>query len=137
MPFIETLVVYPIKSLDGARACWEDCLFNASGTVVDFEIGSVHLNGIKPCQHCVVPSRDPFTGETLTGFQIAFARKCRETPPDWAESSRFDHYYCLSVNTRIPLTEAGKIIRAGDEIRLLGAHRRVSQRTYTENDSAR
>jgi len=34
--------------------------------------------------------------------------------------SRFDTYYRLTVNTVIPTTEAGKVLRVGDRFELLG-----------------
>jgi hypothetical protein len=38
--------------------------------------------------------------------------------PQWAERSRFNHFYRLAINTRLSVTEAGKTIRIGDELNL-------------------
>lgn len=71
----------------------------------------------------VVALRDPITG-TVEVFQKTRATKRKEALPDWVVSSRFDHYYRLAVNTRIPRSEGGKIMTRGDEIRV--PHSRVS-----------
>lgn len=103
----------------GVPAFWEDSLFGEAGTIVDFKIGAVLFRGINPCQRCIVPSRDPFTGEALPNFQKTFTKRRAETMPDWVTPSRFSHYYRLSVNTWISSSEAGKVIRVGDEIQII------------------
>ncbi|MDX6404655.1 MAG: uncharacterized protein QOH70_2110 [Blastocatellia bacterium] len=104
--------------IGGVPAFWEDHLFGEPETTVDFEIGAVQVKGINPCKRCVVPSRDPLTGEAMRGFQRTLAERRKETLSDWVVSSRFDHYYRLTVNTRIPLSEQGKVIRIDDVIRM-------------------
>ncbi len=106
--------------INGAPAFWEDRLFDEPETVVDFRIGSVHFEGVNPCQRCVVPSRDPRTGEVYPAFQRIFAVKRQATLPSWAKPSRFNHFYRVSVNTRIPVSESGKEIRVGDEVSIVG-----------------
>ncbi len=101
-------------------AFWEDRLYGAAGTTVSFQIGAVRLEGTNPCQRCVVPTRDPWTGAEDRGFQKTLARRRAETLPPWAARSRFDHFYRLAVNTRIPISEAGKPIRVGDPIEIRG-----------------
>jgi hypothetical protein len=49
-----------------------------------------------------------------------FAEKRREALPAWAEPGRFDHYYRLAVNTRIPESEAGKVLKIGDSVDVVG-----------------
>ncbi len=39
--------------------------------------------------------------------------------PIWAVSPRFNHFYKLGVNTRLPATEAGKALHVGHEMRIL------------------
>jgi hypothetical protein len=87
---------------------WEDRLFGNAETPVEFLIGDVRILGINPCQRCAVPSRSPTTGEALPDFQRLFSERREKMLPPWAERSRFNHYYRLTVNTRIPKTEAGK-----------------------------
>lgn len=93
---------------------WEDHLFAKSGETVSFKIGDVSFLGTNPCQRCPVPTRDPFTGEIYSEFQKIFIRQREATFPPSVERSRFDHFYRLALNTRIPLTEAGKILKLGN-----------------------
>jgi uncharacterized protein YcbX len=69
----------------GVPAFWEDRLYAAQGTTVRFRIGNVLFEGTNPCQRCVVPSRDPDTGKTISGFQKQFAKQRRATLPAWAD----------------------------------------------------
>jgi len=97
---------------------WEDRLFGDAETQVEFRIGDVTVLGVNPCQRCAVPSRNPSTGVVIPDFQRVFTARREETLPRWAPLSRFNHYYRLSVNTRIPPSEAGKVIRCGNEVRI-------------------
>lgn len=107
--------------LDGVPAFWEDRLYGAAGTVCRFQIGDVTLEGTNPCQRCAVPPRDPATGEGYPEFARTFARMREQTLPPWAERSRFNHFYRLAINTKVPPDQAGKMIHVGDEVRLLDA----------------
>jgi uncharacterized protein YcbX len=104
--------------LDTDAPFWEDQLFSGSGNPLSFRIGSVTFHGVNPCQRCAVPSRNPETGIVLEDFQKIFAGRREATLPGWAPAARFSHYYRLSVNTRIPASEAGKSIRVGDAVAL-------------------
>jgi hypothetical protein len=95
---------------------WEDQLFAKSGELVPFKIGDVQFLGTNPCQRCPVPTRDPFSGEVYPEFQKMFTRQREATLPAEIERSRFNHFYRLALNTRIPLTEAGKILKLGDNL---------------------
>lgn len=107
--------------VDGVPAFWEDRLFGPEGETVRFRIGDVLLEGVNPCARCAVPSMDPQSGNILrSDFAKAFAEKRRETLPAWAEPARFDHYYRLAVNTRIPESEAGKVLQLGDSVDIVG-----------------
>lgn len=97
-------------------AFWEDRLFGATGEAVEFSIGEVKLNGINPCQRCVVPSRHPETGQMIHGFQKTFSENRKKSLPSWTTAARFDHFYRLSVNTRVASSETGKRIRVSDEL---------------------
>ena len=109
--------------ISGVPAFWEDRLFGEPGTVVDFSVGAVAFEGVNPCQRCVVPARDPRSGIEEAGFQKTLATKREQTLPAWAARSRFNHYYRLAVNTRILASQAGKTLRVGDEVTILGVHR--------------
>jgi uncharacterized protein YcbX len=102
--------------LDADAPFWEDRLFSESGDPLEFRLGSVVISGVNPCQRCAVPSRDSQTGDLLPEFQRVFAGRRAELLPHWAPRSRFNHYYRLSVNTRISASEAGKPIRVGDAV---------------------
>lgn len=98
---------------------WEDQLFAETETsVVRFKIGDVAFEGSNPCARCPVPSRESQTGVTNDGFQKRFTDLRREQLPAWAPADRFDHFYRLAVNTRVPSTEQGKLLRVGDPLTL-------------------
>jgi uncharacterized protein YcbX len=95
---------------------WEDVLFDLPDTTRSFRVGDVKVEGVNPCQRCVVPSRDPSSGAVIADFQRVFAARREQMLPAWAERSRFNHFYRLAVNTRIPAIEAGKSFHAGDVV---------------------
>ncbi len=98
-------------------AFWEDRLFGEDErSVVRFRIGDVAFEGSNPCARCPVPSRDARTGEIILGFTRRFSERRRATLPSWSPESRFDHFYRLAVNTRVPSTESGKLLRLGDPL---------------------
>ncbi|MFB6142669.1 MAG: MOSC domain-containing protein [Halorientalis sp.] len=101
---------------DDLPAFWEDRLFADHGEAVPFEIGGVTFEGRNPCQRCVVPTRDPDTGEALAGFRETFVRRRRETLPEWTDSDRFDHPYRLMVNTVVPESAVGGTLQTGDAV---------------------
>ena len=105
--------------VDGVPAFWEDRLFTDRDHRVAFEVGDVRFEGVNPCQRCVVPSRDPDTGEEYPGFRETFVEKRRETMPDWSGDDWFDHYFRVMVNTAVPESEWGKTLTVGDEVRVL------------------
>ena len=102
---------------------WEDKLFAESDEVVRFKIGKVIFEGINPCQPCIVPTRNSWTKEVYPNFQNVFTAKRKETMPDWVKRARFNHFYHLSINTRVPELAAGKILRIGDQVEILGVNR--------------
>jgi uncharacterized protein YcbX len=96
---------------------WEDRLYEDPDSVVPFAAGSVRLHGVNPCQRCVVPTRDPDTGESTEGFRERFVERRRATLPEWASEAWFDHYFRLMVNTRVPRSEWDETIAVRDEMR--------------------
>lgn len=108
--------------IEGVPPFWEDRLFAEAGKAVSFKIGDVTVEGINPCQRCIVLARHPQTGEGTANFQKIFAKKRQESLPSWVESTRFNHFYRISVNTNIPESEAGKILSEGDAIEIVGIH---------------
>ncbi|OWY65307.1 MOSC domain-containing protein [cyanobacterium TDX16] len=102
--------------IDGVPAFWEDRLFTKVGNSIQFQIGEVVFAGINPCARCIVPTRDSKTAVATENFQKIFVSKRKETLPDWTTPERFDHFYRLSINTKIPSSEIGKILRIGDPV---------------------
>lgn len=105
--------------IEGVPAFWEDRLFDEPGRVVRFAVGDVTFDGVNPCQRCVVPSRDPETGEETPGFRETFVERRAATLPEWSGGGRFDHPFRLMVNTRVP-GSPGNELAVGDEVRVLG-----------------
>ena len=105
--------------IGGVPPFWEDQLFAQAGNTVRFQIGEVIFEGINPCARCIVPTRDATSAQAYPKFQKIFVTKRKETLPNWVESSRFDHFFRLSVNTKVPASEAGKILRHSDEVKIL------------------
>lgn len=105
--------------IGGVPPFWEDRLFAQTGSSVRFKIGEVIFEGINPCQRCVVLTRDAITAQAYPNFQKIFVTQRKETLPSWVESSRFNHFFRLSVNTKVPASEAGKVLRHSDEVKIL------------------
>ena len=120
--FRSTLEIDAACSAEAAETLppfWEDQLFaDSESNVVRFKIGDIAFEGSNPCARCPVPSRESQTGLTNGGFQKRFTDLRRAQLPTWAPADRFDHFYRLAVNTRIPGTECGKILRSGDALLL-------------------
>ncbi|MFP4336596.1 MAG: MOSC domain-containing protein [Halothece sp.] len=102
--------------LSGVPPFWEDQLFSTANSVVNFQVGNVEFAGVNPCQRCVVPTRNPHTAETYPQFQKVFTQNRQATLPPWSNPTRFNHYYRLSINTRILDNQIGKLITIGDQL---------------------
>jgi uncharacterized protein YcbX len=104
--------------VSGVPPFWED-RFVGDGPST-FTIGDVPFEGVTPCGRCVVPQRDPDTGEALPGFRKRFVERRRETFPDRADRDAFDHDYTLMVITSVPEPNRGSTIRVGDPVAVPG-----------------
>ena len=103
--------------IDGVPAFWEDRLFpDDPRGMLRFRIGDVNFEGSNPCERCPVPARDAHTGADTIGFQKRFTELREAELPAWSPTGRFDHYYRLATNTRVPSIEAGKVLRLGDPV---------------------
>jgi len=103
--------------VDGVPAFWEDQLFSEEENYpVRFKIGEVAFEGSNPCARCPVPPRNPRTGADLAGFQKKFSEMRRASLPPSSPAARFDHFYRLATNTRVPSSEQGKLLHAGDAL---------------------
>ena len=105
--------------LKGSGPFWEDRLFGPPGDTVTLRIGELLLFGTNPCARCVVPTRDPHSGQQMPGFARTFTAHRRETLPAWSAADAFDHYFRLAVNTRLFAPSAGGIVRVGDAVEVL------------------
>ncbi|MEP6513586.1 MAG: MOSC N-terminal beta barrel domain-containing protein [Parafilimonas sp.] len=106
--------------IEGVPAFWEDHLFSKEGASIEFRIGDVTLFGMSPRARCVVPSRNPETGEVIHAFPKSFARHRAAALPEFSTLPEYGHYYHLTVNCHIPATETGKWMYADDEIKIIG-----------------
>ncbi len=106
--------------ISAAAPFWEDHLFSKEGTSIEFTIGEVTLFGVSPRARCVVPTRNPETGEVLHAFPKTFAKHRAASLPAWSKLDEYDHYYYLAVDCYIPASEVGKWIYVGDEVRVVG-----------------
>lgn len=100
------------------EAFWEDRLYADPGSVREFTVGPVRFEGVQPCQRCVVPTRDPDTGEPTPGFRETFVEHREATLPAWANRDRFDHFFRVMVNTRVPEPSWGETLSVGDAVDL-------------------
>lgn len=123
-------------AIDGVDPFWEDKLYTNTpatrrdpGTGVEFTVGDVTHYGVMCKPRCVVPSRDPETGEQKLNFTKKFMENRKKQFPDWADAETLgtnmdredaDDYFYLTVVTRLPSREAGKEISVGDEISIEG-----------------
>ncbi|MGM3309255.1 MOSC domain-containing protein [Anabaena sp. WFMT] len=104
--------------IDGVPAFWEDRLYTANGETVSFIVGDVQFLGVNPCQRCIVPTRDSSLGEAYPNFQKIFVQNRQATMPPWVAASRFNHFFRLSVNTRVAKSEVGKTVEVGNNIEI-------------------
>jgi uncharacterized protein YcbX len=100
--------------VSGVEPFWED-RFVGEGAPA-FEADGVRFEGVTPCGRCVVPARDPDTGEALPEFRERFVEKREETFPDWADTSAFDHFYTLMLIASVPEADRGATLAVGDPV---------------------
>jgi uncharacterized protein YcbX len=105
--------------IDGAPAFWEDGL--CASTPRKFTIGVAAFLGVNPCQRCVTPTRESASGVATPRFVATFSRERERTLPAWADRAQFDHFYRLTVNTRLANPASGGKIRVGDAVTLIAA----------------
>ena len=109
----------PNVEIDGVPAFWEDQLLGSAGRTVPFALGPQALLGVRACQRCAVPTRDPRTGAVDPSFARRFAQERRRALPDWAPREQFPHFYRLSVNTRIAPGAEAATLHIGDRVAML------------------
>ena len=100
--------------VSGVPAFWEDRFVGDDAP--RFEVGGVRFDGITPCGRCVVPSRDPDTGEALPEFRERFVERRRETFPEFADPAAFDHLFAVMILARVPGASDRPTLRVGDSV---------------------
>ncbi len=105
--------------INGVPAFWEDQLFANKNQWVNFRIGKINFQGINPCQRCIVPTKNSYTGEITDNFQKQFITKRKETLPSWVNASQFNHFYRVSVNTRVNNLEKETDLQVGNEVKII------------------
>jgi len=103
--------------IGGVPAFWEDRFVGEDAPA--FEVGGVRFEGVTPCGRCVVPQRDPDTGDPLPEFQQRFVRKRRETFPEWADRDAFGHFYTLMIISQVRDSDRGGTLSVGDPVSVL------------------
>jgi hypothetical protein len=98
----------------GVPAFWEDRFVGDDAPA--FVAGGIRFEGAEPCARCVVPERDPDTGEPLPNFRKRFVERREATFPEWADSGAFDHFYTLMLISRVPEEYRGNELRVGDAV---------------------
>jgi len=100
--------------VSGVPAFWED-RFVGDGAP-SFRVGGVDFEGVEPCARCVVPTRDPDTGEATEGFRETFVHRRRGTFPDEVDGEAFNHAYTVTLIARVAEKDRRSVVRVGDPI---------------------
>jgi uncharacterized protein YcbX len=95
-------------------AFWEDRFLGEDPS--GFEVDGTRFEGAEACARCVVPSRDPDTGEPIDDFQQRFAEYREETFPEWAPREEFEHFFTVMLITSVPEFSRGETVAVGDEV---------------------
>ena len=98
----------------GVPAFWEDRFVGEDAPA--FEVGNVRFDGVTPCARCVVPERDPETGEPTPEFRERFVEGRAATFPDGADEDAFDHFYTLMLIAQVSENDREKALRVGDAV---------------------
>ena len=98
----------------GVAAFWEDRFVGDDAPA--FVAGGVRFEGVEPCARCVVPTRDPETGDSRDGFRERFLERREATFPDWADPDAFQHYYTLMLIAAVPESSRGETVHVGDDV---------------------
>lgn len=102
----------------GVPAFWEDRFVGADapGFVVGEGDDAVRFEGAEPCSRCVVPSRDPETGDPHPEFRERFVERREATFPGWADKEAFPHLYTVMLISRVPEASRDRSIEVTDAV---------------------
>ena len=103
--------------VSGVPAFWEDRFVGDDAPA--FAIGDVRFEGVTSCGRCVVPGRDPDTGAVTPDFREQFMKKRRETFPEWADASEFEHFFTAMLIARVPESDRGRRLEVGDPVAVI------------------
>ena len=99
--------------IHGVPAFWEDNFINGKQVL---RIGDVQFLGTTSSRRCVVPTRDPDSGEPTPGFAKTVRALREQSLPAWSDRSQFDHFFRLATNTLLATDCYGGTIHVGDEV---------------------
>jgi hypothetical protein len=102
--------------IGGVPAFWEDRFVGPDAP--SFVAGGLRFEGVTPCGRCVVPERDPDTGEPTPEFRERFVSRREATFPEWADPEAFDHYYTLTIIASVVEADRGGTLGVGDPVRV-------------------
>ncbi|MFB6101887.1 MAG: MOSC domain-containing protein [Haloplanus sp.] len=99
----------------GVPAFWEDRFVGADAPdfVVGDGEGAVRFAGAEPCTRCVVPSRDPETGDPLPRFRERFVERREATLPEWVDHDALPHFYTVMLISQVPESSRGRTVAVG------------------------
>ncbi|MEF8855924.1 MAG: MOSC N-terminal beta barrel domain-containing protein [Haloplanus sp.] len=104
----------------GVPAFWEDRFVGEGAPRFVVGENAVRFEGTEPCSRCVVPSRDPETGDPLPEFREQFVERREATFPEWADPEAFPHYYTVMLISRVPEESRDRTIEVGDAVSVEG-----------------
>ncbi len=104
----------PNIEISGVPAFWEDRFLGEDPS--GFEVSGTRFEGAEACARCVVPSRDPDTGEPIEDFEQRFAEHRERTLPEWAPREEFEHFFTVMLITKVPESNYGDTVAVGDEV---------------------
>lgn len=102
--------------VDGVPAFWEESLVRPQKMRVPFKIANVLAAGVKPCPRCVVPSRNPDTGEAMHLFQKEFTELRKTTLPAWTPLETYGNFYQLAISCIFLSRQKGSRISRNDVV---------------------
>ncbi len=75
---------------------------------------------MSPRARCIVPTRHPENAKPWSGFAKTFTKARAKHLPEWSELSAFGNHYFLTVDSLLPASEVGKILKVGDSLEIVG-----------------
>lgn len=101
--------------IGGVPPFWEDGLYAGNDGGATLDIGGTTLAVAGPSRRCVVPTRDPDTGEPMPDFRERFVARRRVSRPSWANTERLGEHFKLALNTSVP-KQHSPAISVGDQV---------------------